>query len=104
MMYVTIGSVANFVNEEGYVRDIGWLLALSLGLAVLLGFLAAVSLAVYWSWPFPPDWTLGALRTDAVRLQVGPRPSRPKRCRPQSGGSPCDTIAMARSISMSSRP
>lgn len=70
-LYVTIGSVANFVNEEGYVRDIGWLLALSLGLAVLLGFLAAVSLAVYWSWPFPPDWTMGALRTAPLTVTPG---------------------------------
>jgi len=70
-LYVTIGSIANFVNEEGYVRDIGWLLALSLGLAVLLGFLAAVSVAVYWSWPFPPDWTLGALRTAPLTVTPG---------------------------------
>ncbi len=68
--YIAIGSTANFLRDGGYVRDIGWLLALSLALAVALGFLAGVALAVFWSWPEPPPWTLGSLRL--VPLTVTP--------------------------------
>ncbi|MDH3678953.1 MAG: alkaline phosphatase D family protein [Acidimicrobiia bacterium] len=68
--YIAIGSTANFLRDGGYVSDIGWLLALSLGLAVMLGFLGAVALAVFWSWPRPASWTLGALR--AAPLTVNP--------------------------------
>ncbi len=60
--YIAIGSTANFLRDGGYVSDIGWLLSISLGLAVLLGFLGGVSFAVFRSWPNPPAWTYGSLR------------------------------------------
>ncbi|MFW2382735.1 MAG: alkaline phosphatase D family protein [Acidimicrobiales bacterium] len=60
--YVSIGSAANFLKDGGYVSDIAWLLAVALGLAVVLGFLGGVAVAVFWSWPSPPPWTVGALR------------------------------------------
>jgi membrane-associated phospholipid phosphatase len=69
--YIAIGSTANFLREQGYVRDIGWLLAVSLVLALVLGFLGGVSLAVYRSWPHPPAWTLGPLRTAPLTTNPG---------------------------------
>ena len=75
--YVAIGSTANFLRDGGYVRDISWLLSISLGLAVVLGFLGGVSLVVFWSWPQPPPWALASLRTAPLtitpgRQQLGP--------------------------------
>ncbi|MGH1491471.1 MAG: alkaline phosphatase D family protein [Acidimicrobiales bacterium] len=75
--YVAIGSAANFMRDQGYVRDIGWLLAVSLGLSLVLGFLGGVSLAVFRSWPNPPPWTYGSLRraplsTTPGRADLGP--------------------------------
>ena len=69
--YVAIGSIANFLNDGGYVRDIGWLLAVSLALSVALAFLAVAAFAVYWNWPDPPPWTLGALRTAPLTVAPG---------------------------------
>ncbi len=69
--YVAIGSTANFMRDQGYVRDIGWLLALSLGLSMVLGFLGGVSLAVFRSWPNPPSWTYGSLRTAPLSTTPG---------------------------------
>lgn len=60
--YISIGSTANFLRDGGYVTDISWLLAVSLMLAALLGFLGGVSLIVFLRWPDPPAWTLGPLR------------------------------------------
>jgi len=75
--YIAIGSTANFLRDGGYVHDIGWLLSISLGLAVLLGFLGGVSFAVFRSWPNPPAWTYGSLRnaplsTTPTRRGQGP--------------------------------
>ncbi|NNE72234.1 MAG: phosphatase PAP2 family protein [Acidimicrobiales bacterium] len=75
--YVAIGSTANFLRDEGYVRDIGWLLALSLALAALLGFIGTVSIVVFRSWPAPPPWAYGSIRTAPLtvtpgRTDVGP--------------------------------
>ncbi len=75
--YIAIGSTANFLRDGGYVHDIGWLLAISLGLALLLGFLGGVSFAVFRSWPDPPAWTYGSLRnapltTTPTRKGQGP--------------------------------
>jgi membrane-associated phospholipid phosphatase len=69
--YIAIGSTANFLRDGGYVRDISWLLAVSLALAVVLGFLGGVSAVLFWSWPHPPSWTMGPLRT--APLSVTPR-------------------------------
>ena len=71
--YVAIGATANFLRDGGYVRDIGWLLAVSLALAALLGFLGGVSLLVFLSWPTPPRWTLGPLRTAPLTVMPGQR-------------------------------
>lgn len=76
--YIAIGSTANFLRDGGYVSDIGWLLALSLALAVILGFLGAVSLTVYRTWPRLPWWTVGPLRTAPLTVtpsRVGTGPS-----------------------------
>ena len=75
--YISIGSTANFLRDGGPVRDIGWLLAISLGLSVLLGFLSAVSLAVFIAWPQPPPWTLGSLRTTPLSTTPGERAAGP---------------------------
>jgi membrane-associated phospholipid phosphatase len=69
--YVSIGSVANFLHDGGPVRDIGWLLAISLALSVVLGFLGAVALSVYRTWPHPPPWTLAPLRTAPLTTMPG---------------------------------
>ncbi len=70
-IYIAVGSAANFLRDQGYVRDIGWLLAVSLGLSVILGFLGGVSLAVFRSWPNPPSWTYGSLRTAPLATTPG---------------------------------
>ena len=62
-IYISIGSTANYLRDNGYLRDIGWLLAISLGLAAVLGFLAVVAITLFATWPKPPPWTLGPLRT-----------------------------------------
>ena len=69
--YVTIGSLANFLRDGGYVGDVGWLLALSLGLAAVVGFLGGVSLTVFAVWPNPPPWTLGPLRRAPLTTTPG---------------------------------
>jgi membrane-associated phospholipid phosphatase len=71
--YLTIGATANFLRDGGYVSDIGWLLAVSLALAAFVGFLGGVSLVVFWSWPTPPRWTLGSLRTAPLTVMPGQR-------------------------------
>ncbi len=75
--YVAIGSTANFLRDGGYVRDIGWLLAISLALAVLLGFLGGVSFAVFRSWPRPPDWAYGPIRIAPLSSTPGLRGEGP---------------------------
>jgi len=69
--YIAIGSIANFLRDEGYVHDIGWLLAVSLLLASTLGFVAGVALTVFHSWPTPPAWTYGPLRTAPLTVTPG---------------------------------
>jgi len=61
-LYVAIGSIANFLRAGGYVRDIAWLLGLSLGLSIVLVFLGFVALVTFWYWPHPPSWTYDGLR------------------------------------------
>ena len=55
-------SVINFLRATGDVRDIGWLLAVSLAVSAFLAITAAASLAVYRTWPHPAPWTLSTLR------------------------------------------
>ncbi|MBF6241091.1 alkaline phosphatase D family protein [Nocardia otitidiscaviarum] len=53
-LYVTIGSIANFFQQPGWVADIAWLLIVSLavaGAAVYYGVIAAIVFARY---PRPP--------------------------------------------------
>lgn len=76
-LYIAVGSTANFLRDGGYVRDIGWLLSLSLALAVVLGFLGGVSFVVFWTWPRPPPWTLGPLRTAPLTVTPGLQGMRP---------------------------
>jgi hypothetical protein len=68
--YIAIGSTANFLRDGGYVRDIAWLLAVSLALSGLFGYLAGVTTVVFQSWPAPPPWVWGPLR--AAPLSVTP--------------------------------
>ncbi len=68
--YIAIGSTANFLRDGGYVRDIAWLLAVSLVLSGLFGYLAGVTTVVFRSWPAPPPWVWGPLR--AAPLSVTP--------------------------------
>jgi hypothetical protein len=49
-LYVLIGSTANYVREGGYVGDIAWLMALSLVVVAVFGFVAGVSLTVFVAW------------------------------------------------------
>ena len=53
-IYIVVGSTANYLRDGGYVRDIAWLLAASLLVAALFGFVAGVALTVFLSWPHPP--------------------------------------------------
>lgn len=69
--YIAIGSAANFLRDGGYVADIAWLLAISLGLAALLFFLAGVAFAVFTAWPNPPAWTLPSLRAAPLTATPG---------------------------------
>ncbi len=69
-VYIAIGSTANFMRDGGYVRDIGWLLAVSLGLALVLGFIGGVAMTVFLTWPRPAPWTLGTIR--AAPLTINP--------------------------------
>lgn len=75
--YVAIGSTANFLRNGGYVRDIAWLLAISLGLAVALGFIGGISLLVFLSWPHPPAVSLGPLRSAPLTMTPDRRASGP---------------------------
>ncbi len=75
--YIAIGSTANFLRDGGYVRDIAWLLAVSLALSALFGYLAGIATVVVRSWPSPPPWVWGPLRTAPLsvtpgRVGVGP--------------------------------
>ena len=87
--YVAIGATANFLRDGGYVRDIGWLLAVSLALAGLLGFLGGVSLTVFLSWPTPPRWTLGSLRTAPLTVMPGERDAETGMDAQSAGGGAC---------------
>ncbi|MFC9962650.1 alkaline phosphatase D family protein [Nocardia ignorata] len=53
-VYVTIGSVANFFQQPGWVADIAWLLSLSLAVAVAALAYAVVSALVFVHYPSPP--------------------------------------------------
>lgn len=61
-LYVAVGSVANFLHDGGYVSDIGWLLGLALGLALVLLMLGVTAFLMFWGWPDPPHRLLAALR------------------------------------------
>ncbi|WP_280300192.1 phosphatase PAP2 family protein [Nocardia neocaledoniensis] len=54
-LYVTIGSVANFFQQPGWVADIAWLLSLSLAVAVAAACYAAVAATVFVRYPSPPS-------------------------------------------------
>ncbi|MBW0272797.1 hypothetical protein ATM97_22155 [Nocardia sp. MH4] len=54
-LYVTIGSVANFFQQPGWVADIAWLLSLSLAVAVAAACYAAVAAVVFVRYPAPPS-------------------------------------------------
>jgi hypothetical protein len=69
--YIAIGSTANFLRDGGYVRDIAWLLAVSLALSGLFGYLAGVTTVVFRSWPAPPPWVWGPLRTAPLSVTPG---------------------------------
>lgn len=53
-LYVTVGSVANFFQQPGWVADIAWLLSLSLVVAGAAVCYAAVSAIVFVRYPSPP--------------------------------------------------
>lgn len=52
-LYVTIGSVANFFQQPGWVADIAWLLILSLAVAVAAACYGVVSGLVFIRYPTP---------------------------------------------------
>jgi hypothetical protein len=77
-LYVLIGSTANYVRDGGYVGDIAWLMALSLVVAAVFGFVAGVSLTVFVAWPHPPAALHGILRATPLTTSddaEGERPS-----------------------------
>jgi PhoD-like phosphatase len=78
-VFVTIGSVTNFLSEDGFVSNIGWLLALSLALSLLLGFFGGVSLTMFLRWPHPPAWIFGSLRTAPLTVTPGADAEGPTR-------------------------
>jgi hypothetical protein len=77
-LYVLIGSTANYALEGGYVGDIAWLMALSLVVVAVFGFVAGVSLTVFVAWPHPPAALHGVLRATPLTTSDdtdGARPS-----------------------------
>ena len=60
-LYVLVGSGANYLREGGRVKDVAWLLALSLVVTAAFGFVAGVAATVFVSWPRPPAWLRGVL-------------------------------------------
>ena len=77
-IYIVVGSTANYLRDGGYVRDIAWLLAASLLVAALFGFVAGVALTVFLSWPHPPARLHSILRATPL---AGPDPD-------DAGGTP----------------
>ena len=67
-LYVAIGSTANFLRPDGYVHDIGWLLAVGWGLSTLFAYLGVVSISVARTWPNPPAWASRPLRTAPLSI------------------------------------
>lgn len=61
-VYVVVGSTANYLREGGYVGDIAWLMATSLLVAGLFGFVAGTAFVVAFSWPSPPPALHAILR------------------------------------------
>ncbi|RDI55274.1 alkaline phosphatase D family protein [Nocardia mexicana] len=53
-VYVTIGSVANYFQQPGWVADIAWLLCLSLGVVAIAGYYGTVAAIVFARYPAPP--------------------------------------------------
>ncbi len=70
-VYIGVGSVANYLRQDGYVANIAWLLGLGLSVALLFGFLAVLAMVVFHTFPTPPPWTNQALRT--APLTVNPK-------------------------------
>lgn len=68
--YVSIGAIANYGREGGYVHNIGWLLALSLGASGVALLYGAVALLVFIRYPRPP-WRVTRL-FEASPLSVAP--------------------------------
>lgn len=67
--YVSIGAIANYKRESGYVSDIAWLLAISLGVAALLSAMASLAAFVSVRGSRAPAWVQIALD----RLPLGGR-------------------------------
>jgi hypothetical protein len=76
-LYVLIGSTANYVREGGYVGDIAWLMALSLVVVAVFGFVAGVSLTVFVAWPHPPAALHGILRATPLTSSEDGEGGRP---------------------------
>ena len=76
-MYVLIGSTANYLLDGGYVGDIAWLMALSLLVAAVFGFVAGISLTVFIAWPHPPAVLHGILRATPLTSADEPGEAHP---------------------------
>ena len=59
--YVTIGSIANYLRDGGYLSDIAWLLALALGASAIAVRYGLVALSTAIHHPRPAAWTTRAL-------------------------------------------
>lgn len=71
--YVTVGSVANYARAGGYVSDVGWLLALSLGVAGAAAGLGVVAFGVALHHPHVP----GPARRIVTASPLSTRPAKP---------------------------
>ncbi|WP_280460363.1 alkaline phosphatase D family protein [Nocardia carnea] len=54
-LYVTIGSVANYFQEPGYVADISWLLCLALTASAVAVYFGTVAAVVFFRYSDPPN-------------------------------------------------
>lgn len=84
-VYIVVGSTANYLRDGGYVRDIAWLLAASLLVAAVFGFVSGVALTVFLSWPHPPARLHSILRATPL---TGPDPD-------EAGGRPSWSLSTA---------
>ncbi|GGS28743.1 alkaline phosphatase D family protein [Actinokineospora fastidiosa] len=73
-VYVAIGATANYFRPNGFVENIVWLWAASLGVSMALSVVAAVCAVAFLRWPKPARWQLPLL----AHSPLGQPPTAPR--------------------------